>query len=242
MPWPTERSRKGLPKNLDDVVVNNDKQNVKASRCTKNVKTCAALDAQDVLLCPKCAKRDIFAVFDDASCCLDGNVKHCNIGCQGTDTSPCSFCDSEGNKKTPTPKKKGSDFAEPTGFNIEEFKGEEDSPKKIPADVPLCKWCQLAPCILHNQESRDEGVWIVDNLNVKLNEGHHVPLRNHSVALCRMHARRLGHKGKGDRVVLPVCVQSHVDEHFAEKGEVRTGFKEACKQWHNCGRSSMSNC
>ena len=81
MSWPMERSRKGLPKNLDDIVVDNDKQNVKAPRCTKTMKTHAALDAQDVLLCPKCAKRDIFAAFDDASCCSDGNVKHCNIGC-----------------------------------------------------------------------------------------------------------------------------------------------------------------
>jgi len=120
------------------------------------------------LLCPKYGtKRNIFAMFDDASYYSDGNVKHYNIGCQGNDSSPCSFCESV----TASPKKKGSHFAELAGFNIEDYEGEEDSPRKMPADVPVCKWCKMAPCILYNQESRDEGEWIVDSLNEEVIEG-----------------------------------------------------------------------
>ena len=218
---------KGLPKNMDDIVVDidKDKENVKEPRCTKKPKAYTPLDAQDVLLCPQCANRNVFAMFDDASYYSDGNVKHYNIGCQGTDASPCSFCDSEGDK-TPSPKK-GSEFVEPAGFDIEQFVGEEPTPKKMPADVPVCKWCHLAPCIVENKEARAEGEWIVDSLNEELSKGLHVPLRNYRYALYRMCARRLGHKGKGIRVVLPVCVQSFVDKNFVEKDEVRTGFKEA---------------
>lgn len=219
---------KGLPKNMDNIVVDIDEnENFKQPRCTKKPKVYTPLDAQDVLLCPKYDKRNVFAMFDDASYYSDGNVKHYNIGCQGTDGSPCSFCDSEGDK-TPSPKK-GSQFVEPAGFDIEEFEGEEPTPKKMPADVPVCKWCNMAPCILENKESKAEGEWIVDSLNEELNEGLHVPLRNYRYALYRMYARRLGHKGKGIRVVLPVCVQTFVDKHFVEKDEVRTGFKEATK-------------
>jgi len=42
-------------------------------------------------------------------------------------------------------------------------------------------------------------------------------------ALYRMHARALGHRG--ERVLLPVCVQAHVDKHFSTKDEERVGFR-----------------
>jgi len=116
---------------------------------------------------------------------------------------------------------------EPAGFNIKQFVGEEPTPKKMPADVPVCKSCHIAPCIVENKEARAEGEWIVDSLNDELSEGLHVPLQNYRCALYRMHARRLGHAGKGIRVVLPVCVQSFVNKNYVEKDEVCTGFQEA---------------
>jgi len=213
---------KCLPKKMDDIVVDVDSE--KENRCTKKMKSYTPLDSQDVLLCPKYGNRDIFALFDDASYYSDGNVKHYNITCQGTDSSPCSFCISDEEKRTPSPK---NQFVKPKGFNINDYEGEEDTPKKMPAGVPVCKWCNLAPCILENEETRDEGECIVDHLNEEVNEGKDVPLRNYRHALYRMYARRLGYKGKGVRVLLPVCVQAYVDKHFVEEGEVRTGFKDS---------------
>jgi len=214
---------KDLPKNLDDIIVSIDSDEEEAIdkelRCSKKLKTCGPLDVQDVLLCPEYAKRNMFAVFDDASYYSDGNVKHHNIKCQGTDSSPCSFCDTP----SPSPPKvKKHEFVQAKGFDIADYEGEEDTPKKISGNGNICKWCNWDPCILLEDEVNEEARVIVDNLIAQEKQGIQLTYRNYRYALYRMYARALGYK---ERQLLPVCVQSYIDKHFAEEDEKQTGFK-----------------
>jgi len=213
-------------KPIDQCVVNKDEE----------VRTHS--DVIEKAMCPKCHDGSKpFQLFDDATWCSDGeDVKHCNIRCLGTESSPCSKCPNN-DKATrfaagvytpsPSPDKppKKDGLAEAKGFNKRDFEGEEDTPKKVSADA--CKWCFWDPCIVDDDEVREEGRVVVDNLNAQQAAGVSLEMSNYRFAHYRMHARRLGHKGK--RHLLPVCVQGHVDKHFVDAGEERAGFKEKQK-------------
>jgi len=181
-------------------------------------------DAVEEAVCPK-HNRNPFQFFDDASWTSDGmDVKHHNIKCQGAESSPCSFCSHESEVKTPPPKKtkhEESTLAQAKGFNKEDFEGEEETPEKMSTDA--CKWCQLEPCVIDDEDSRAEGKTIVDNLNSQ--EG--TEMNNFRFALYRMFARQLGHVG--ERHILPRCVYLCVEKHFVVPGEKRTGFKPKTK-------------
>jgi len=225
---------KALPKNLDKIIVDVDSEEdseeeietAKKLRCSKKVKSYkSSFDVEDIEPCPKYAKRDAFAVWEDASYYSDGDVKHFNIKCQGTDSSPCSFCTGDSGDdnyvKTPSPKGKVSEFAQAKGFDINDYEAEEETPKKISGDA--CKWCQLAPCIMEDDEVHEEARVIIENLQAQAEMGVQLTFRNYRYPLYRMYARALGYKG--DRFILPVCVQSFIDANFVEEGEERTGFK-----------------
>jgi len=212
------------------VEVDSEKENENVSRrCSKKPKSYkSSFDVEDVEVCPKYAtKRGVFAVWEDATYYSDGDVKHFNIKCQETDSSPCSFCtghsgdDKDTYVKTPSPEAKGSEFAQAKGFDINDYEGEEDTPKKISGNG--CKWCKWDPCILENEEVNEEARVIVDNLISQEEQGIELNFRNYRYALYRMYARALGYTGY--REILPVCVQCYVDKHFVEEGEARTGFK-----------------
>jgi len=97
---------------------------------------------------------------------------------------------------------------------------------------------QTKPCVLEDDEVNEEGRVIVDNLNAQAQAGINLHLNNYRFALYQMHARCLGYKG--DRCLSPICVQGHVDKHFVEKGEKRTGFKPKAKQNVNiCSGGTM---
>jgi len=225
-----------LPKNLDDVIVdvdseeeddnNNEKEN-NSRRCTKKVQSYkSSFDFEDIEPCPKYAKRGPFAVWEDASCYSDGEVKLFNIKCQETDSSPCLFCTGDSGDdnyvKTPSPKGKGSEFAQAKGFDINDYEGEEETPKKMAAGKgQLCKWCKRDPCILEDDEVNEEARVVVDNLTSQAAQGVELTFRNYRHALCRFCARVLGCK---DRQLLPVCVQAFIDKNFSEEGEEHTGF------------------
>lgn len=186
-------------------------------------------------MCPKCSNSgNPFKLFDEARWCSDGeDVKCYNIKCQGTESSPCSFCSDKGKvtrvapgcfapSPSPSPakqKQRTSEFVEAVGYSKDLCEGEEETPKKILAHA--CKWCQLDPCIIHEDESREEGRMIVDNLNVQGTE-----LNKVRCALCRMHARQLGYVG--ERHILPHC-DLYIEANFVEPGEERTGFKPKTK-------------
>jgi len=53
-------------------------------------------------------------------------------------------------------------------------------------------------------------------------------LNNYRFALYRMHARAFG--CKGNRCLLPICVQGCVEKHFVEEGEKHTRFEPKAKQ------------
>jgi len=198
-------------------------------RCSKKVKSYkSSLDLEEVDLCPKYAKRNAFAIWEDASYCSDGELKQFHIKCQETESSPCSFCSGDSGDdnyvKTPSPKKKGSEFAQAEGFDINNYEGEEDTPKKMASGVgKFCKWCEWDPCILEDDEVNEEARVIVDNLMAQEAQGVDVTHRNYRHALYRMCARALGYTQV--RQLLPVCVQSFVDKNFSYEGEVRAGFK-----------------
>ena len=180
-------------------------------------------DALEKAVCPKHSNHPL-KFFDDATWTSDGeDVKCYNIKCQGTESSPCSFCSQESEVKTPPPKKPKttSEFAQAKGFNKDDFEGEEETPKKMSADA--CKWCQLDPCIIDDDESREEGRMIVNNLNAQ--EGSE--MNNFRFALYRTHARQLGYVG--ERHILPRCVYLFIEKHFVEPGEKSTGFKPKAK-------------
>jgi hypothetical protein len=224
-----------LPKNLDDVVVdidseeeddkNSDKENGnKSLRCTKKLKTYkSSLDVEDIEPCPKYARRGPFAVWEDASYYSDGELKHFNIKCQETESSPCSFCTGDSGDdnyvKTPSPKGKGSEFAQAKGFDINDYEGEEATPNKRSANS--CKWCMWDPCVMNNDEVNEEAKVIVDNLIAQEKQGIEVSYKSYRYALYRYYARVFKYK---ERELLPVCVQSFIDENFVEEGEERTGF------------------
>ena len=229
-----------LPKNLDDTVVDVDKENVgidwenvlkpipkEEIAKDEEIRTCQ--DAMEKAICPKHSKFNMFKVFDDATWTSDGEeAKHYSICCHGTESSPCSHCsDADKVHKAPSPEAKKppvkkNTFAQAIGFNAQDCEGEEDTPVKVSADA--CKWCKWDPCILEDDETNEEARVTVDNLMMQEQQGIKLEFRNYRCALCRMYARRLGCKGK--RVILPVCVQCFVDKHFSEKDEERTGFKE----------------
>ena len=228
-----------LPKNLDDVVVDVDDEDdddddkgidwdavlkpVPKEEIVKDEEVRTHAEAIQKAVCPKYSSRNPFKVFDDATWCSDGEeVKHFNIFCQGTESSPCSYC-SDKDFKTPSPKKKKPDFAQAKGFRLEDYEGEEDTPRKMPAGVIACKWCKWAPCMLENDDVNEEARTIVDNLMAQEEQGIDLHFKNYRYALYRMYARALGYRG--ERVLLPVCVQAYVDKHFSNKDEERVGFK-----------------
>ena len=210
-----------LPKRLDDVVVDvdsSDKENEDEHIATHG-------DAVEKACCPKC-NRNPFKFFDDATWTSDGEeVKHYNIFCQGTESSPCSQCSHDSQTKNPpreTPKP--TKLVQAKGFRLEDYEGEEDTPQKMPANgAKTCKWCHWAPCILDNDEVNDEARIIVDNLIAQEQQGVDLHYKNYRYALYRMYARALG--CRSERVLLPVCVQAHVDKHFSNKDEERVGFR-----------------
>jgi len=58
-------------------------------------------DAMEMAVCPKCSSNPV-KVFDDATWTSDGEeVKHYNICCQGTESSPCSQCSEDSQMKNP---------------------------------------------------------------------------------------------------------------------------------------------
>jgi len=188
-------------------------------------------EAIEKAVCPKYS-RNPFQFFDDATWTSDGEeVKHYNIFCQGTESSPCSQCSEDSRTKNPPRKKpktedanvkeakvKGNELVQAKGFNKNDYEGEETTPVKISADA--CKWCQLEPCIIDDEESRAEGKMIVDNLNAQ--EGSE--MNNFTFALYRMYARQLGYVG--ERYILPRCVYLFIENNFVVPGEKRTGFKQ----------------
>jgi len=107
----------------------------------KDEKITTCDEACEKAMCPLYRERPL-QLFDDATWTSDGEeVKHFNIRCLGTDSSPCSFCSHDREVKTPPakkPKKETSEFAEAAGFNKHDYEGEEESPKKISATA--CKW------------------------------------------------------------------------------------------------------
>lgn len=237
-----EGKKFALPKNLDDIIVevpdeDDDKgidwdavlKPIPKEEIAKDEEIRTYQDAMEKAICPKCDKSNMFKVFDDATWTSDGEeVKHYNVYCQGTESSPCSYC-SENEKvvyktPSPTPKPNRSEFAQAKGFNLSGFEGEEDTPEKKPASGSEArKWCHRFPCLVDDEEVREEGKELVDNLNAQALAGTELQLNNYRFALYRMHARVLGFRGK--RYLLPVCVQAYVDKHFVEEGEKRTGFK-----------------
>jgi len=226
-----------LPKNLDDIVVDcgsddNDEMKTTPKKTTKKVMKCSYEELEEMSdnnkLCPKCDQRDVFALWGDATHHSDGELNHFNVKCQGTESSPCSYCsdDEKPGHKTPspTPKEKTTELAQAKGFNVADFEGEEEMPeKKAPHGPDICKWCHRDPCLVDDEEVREEGKVVVDNLNAQATAGTELESNNCRFALCRMHARVLGFTGK--RHLLPVCVQAHVDKCFVAKDEKRTGFK-----------------
>jgi len=68
------------------------------------VRMCADTMEKDV--CPKYGKLNPFKVFDYATWTLGGeDVKHYNVFCQGTESSPCSHCSEDSQTKNPPCKK-----------------------------------------------------------------------------------------------------------------------------------------
>jgi len=213
-------------KPIDQCVITKDEE----------VRTCS--DAIEKAICPKCHDgRKPFQLFDDATWCSDGeDVKCFNIRCLGSESSLCSKCLNNDNVSrfaagvytpSPSPDKppKKDGLVEAKGSNKQDFEGEEDTPKKVSADA--CKWCFWDPCIVHDDEVREEGRVIVDNLNAQQEAGVSLELNNYRFTLYRMHARRLRYKGK--RHLLPICVQGHADTCFVEAGEEHTGLKKKQK-------------
>ena len=186
----------------------------------KDEKITTCDEACEKAMCPLYRERPL-QLFDDATWTSDGEeVKHFNIRCLGTDSSPCSFCSHESEVKTPPakkPKKETSEFAEAAGFNKHDYEGEEESPKKMSATA--CKWCQPDPCIIEDDESRGEGKMIVDNLNAQ--EG--MEMNNFRFALYRMCAHQLGYVGLHH--ILPRCVHLFIEKNFVVPGQKRAGFK-----------------
>ena len=208
-----------LPKRLDDIVVDDD------SSEKENEVIRTYCDAEEKACCPKYSNNP-FKFFDDATWTSDGeDIKHYNIFCQGTESSPCSQCSHDSQTKNPpreTPKPKK--LLQAKGFHLEDYEGEEDTPQKMPANgAKACKWCHWAPCILDNDEVNDEARILVDNLIAQEKQGVELHYKNYRYALYRMYARALGYRGK--RVLLPVCVQAYVDKHFSNKEEERVGFR-----------------
>ena len=111
-------------------------------------------DAIEKATCPKYNySHNIFKLWDDATWYSDGeDVKHFNIKCLGTESSPCSFCS---DKSVKTPEKKKPEFAQAKGFNKDDFEGEEETPEKIPPNA--CKWCLRIPVLwmMKKQLKRD---------------------------------------------------------------------------------------
>ena len=230
-----------LPKDLDDIVVdvNDDKSEkgidwesvlkpVPKEVIAADEEVRTYHDAIEKACCPKYSNNP-FKFFEDATWHSDGlEVKHFNISCQGTESSPCSYCsdDEKPGYKTPspTPKVKRTEFAQAKGFNLSDFEGEEETPeKKVSYGPDVCKWCHRDPCLVDDEEVRAEGKVVVDNLNAQAAAGTELQLNNYRFALYRMYARVLGFTGK--RYLLPVCVQAYVDKYFVAKDETRTGFK-----------------
>jgi len=208
-----------LPKNLDDIVEDVEKENIpETPEPTKKSR-----------ICPKYhTSAPVFKVFDDATWYSDGeDVKWYNIKCQGTESNPCSVC-SDPQRVTrmkageftpsPTPPPKEVKFAKASGYNREDFEGEEETPEKISANA--CKWCQRDPCIVDDEESRTEGCQLVDDLK----ENPEITMKNIRFEVYRMYARQLGYVGF--RHILPRCVGLFIDEKFVEPGEERTGYKD----------------
>jgi len=214
---------------LKPIDVNVIKQDVEVKTYTKAIERITTYeDACEKAVCPK-YHNNPFKFFDDATWTSDGEeVKYYNIKCQGTESSPCSFCSEEDNAlNTPsqTPKAKRTKLVQAKGFKLDDYEGKEDTPKKISANA--CNWCKWDPCILEDDEVNEEGRVIIDNLNAQAQAGIDLHLNNYRFALYKMYARFLGYKG--DRYFLPICVQGYVDKHFVEKGEKRTGFKPKAK-------------
>ncbi len=222
-----------LPNNLDNVVVDvdEDKENkgIDLDEVLKPVPREVIEQDEEVktyseaMMKAKCPKyeRNIFSVFDNADYDSDGETKKFNLKCLGTESSPCSHCSGNNiNVWTPDPSPpevKKSQFAQAKGFYKEDYEGEEESPKKLSADA--CKWCLRDPCIIDDEEVREEGRTIVDNLNANgITEK-----KPYRFALYRMYARVLGYREK--RYILPRCVYLFVEKHFVDEGEERTGFK-----------------
>jgi len=201
------------------------KQDVEVKTYTKAIERITTYeDACEKAVCPK-YQNNPFKFFDDAMWTSDGeDVKYYNIKCQGTDSSPCLFCSEEDNAlktPSPTPKAKRTKLVQAKGFKLDDYEGKEDTSKKISANA--CKWCKLDPCILEDDEVNEEGRVIIDNLNAQAQAGIDLHLNNYRFALYQMYARCLGYKG--DRYLLPICVQGYVDKHFVEEGKKHTGFK-----------------
>ena len=209
-------------KPIDENVV---KADVEVKTYTKAIEKITTYeDACEKAVCPKYS-RTPFKFFDDATWTSDGEeVKHYNVFCQGTESSPCSQCSEDSQTKNPPNKKakrNPNELVQAKDFNVDDFVGEEDTPKKVSANA--CKWCLWDPCIVDDEEVREEGRTTVDNLNAQRAAGVALELDNYRFALYRMYARILGYKGK--RYILPVCVQGYIDKHFVAPGEKRTGFK-----------------
>jgi len=119
-----------LPKNLGDIVVDVDTDKDDASdeainwdkvlqpnpkeEIAKDEDVRTHCEAIEKTVCPKCStKRNIFAFFNDATWASDGEeVKHYNVWCQGTVSSPCSYC-SESEKIPPCQSKRSSSWFKP---------------------------------------------------------------------------------------------------------------------------------
>jgi len=108
-------------------------------------------------------------------------------------------------------------FAQAAGFKKEDCEGEEESPKKISANA--CKWCQLEPCVIDDEDSREEGKELVDRLKLEPD----IAVKRIRYKIYRMHARQLGYVGV--RHILPRCMCLFVDKHFVDPDEKRTGCK-----------------
>ena len=135
------------PINWDKILKPIDKNviqaDVEVKTYTKAIeKITAYLDACEKAVCPKHSKTP-FKFFDDATWTSNGEeVKHYNSFCQGTESSPCSQCSEDSQTKNPPQKKaktNKNELVQAKGFNVDDFVGEEDTPKKVSAVV--CKWC-----------------------------------------------------------------------------------------------------
>jgi len=218
-----------LPKNLDDIVldVDDDKSGKPVPKeliaTDEEVRTYS--DAIEKAMCPKYeTKRNMFALFDDATWHSDGEeVKRFNVYCQGTESSPCSYCSEAYATPPKNPPKKTKDkneLVQAEGFNLAAYEGEESPPKKRSKNA--CKWCDLDPCIVDDNETMEEGRVIVDNLNAQKLQGVAIHLKEYRYALYKMHARALGFIGC--RHILPNCVYNYINKHFSTKDEERTGY------------------